>query len=108
MTTTLESVQIPKAKKTVVVVPEGGPGMPEMLKPKLGDYRGRAGKDGGINYGRAIQWGRLWVIDWGHIVAETQEGGEIALVKNGDTIVINRVERRVDLRVAEGGVDEKE
>lgn len=41
-------------------------------------------------------------------MVETQEGGEIALVKYGDTIVINGVERRMDLRVEEGELEEKE
>jgi dihydroxy-acid dehydratase len=37
-------------------------------------------------------------------VPEAQEGGEIALVRDGDTISIDAVERRLDLQVEEGEV----
>jgi dihydroxy-acid dehydratase len=86
----------------VVVVrnvgPKGGPGMPEMVMLTV-ELQGRGlGKDvalitdgrfSGVSHGILI----------GHICPEAAEGGPIAAVRDGDTIVIDPVTRTVDLAV---------
>jgi dihydroxy-acid dehydratase len=83
----------------VVIVyegPRGGPGMQEMLYPTSflkGKGLGKAcalvtdGRFSGGTSGLSI----------GHISPEAAEGGEIALVEEGDTIRIDIGERRIDV-----------
>jgi len=84
----------------VVVVrnvgPRGGPGMPEMVMLTV-ELQGRGlGKDvalitdgrfSGVSHGILI----------GHICPEAAEGGPLAAVVDGDTIVIDPVARRLDV-----------
>jgi dihydroxy-acid dehydratase len=87
---------------TVVVIryegPKGGPGMPEMLTPTsaimgagLGDAVALVtdGRFSGGSHGFLI----------GHVTPEAQEGGPIALVRDGDPIEIDAKRNTVDLRV---------
>ncbi len=82
-----------KVKKGEVVViryegPKGGPGMPEMLKPTAAIMGAGLGKDVAlITDGRFSGGTHGFVV--GHIVPEAQEGGNIALVEDGDTITID-------------------
>jgi len=106
----LEKGQIQKGEKTVVVIryegPKGGPGMPEMLKPSSAIMGAGLGKDVAlITDGRFSGGSHGFLI--GHIVPEAQEGGEIALVRDGDTISIDAVERRLDLQVEEAEVERR-
>ena len=82
--------------------PKGGPGMPEMLAPTstiMG--MGLGSKVALITDGRFSGGTRGACI--GHISPEAASGGPIAILKNGDTIVINMPERslNVDLSSAE-------
>ncbi len=82
--------------------PKGGPGMPEMLAPTstiMG--MGLGSKVALITDGRFSGGTRGACI--GHISPEAASGGPIAILKNGDTIVINIPERslNVDLSSAE-------
>ena len=90
-------------KGAVIVIryegPKGGPGMPEMLTPTsvlmgagLGPYVALVtdGRFSGGSHGFII----------GHVVPEAQEGGPIALVRDGDRIAIDAKKRSVDLEVA--------
>ncbi|MFZ7102394.1 MAG: dihydroxy-acid dehydratase [Peptococcaceae bacterium] len=80
--------------------PKGGPGMPEMFKAmKLLYGLGLADKVALVTDGRFSGTNNGCFV--GHISPEAQEGGPIALVKNGDMIHINIPERKLELEVAE-------
>jgi dihydroxy-acid dehydratase len=89
-------------KGSVVVIryegPKGGPGMPEMLTPTsvlmgagLGPHVALLtdGRFSGGSHGFIL----------GHVVPEAQDGGPIALVRDGDRIAIDAKKRTVDLEV---------
>ncbi len=91
-------------KGDVVVIryegPKGGPGMPEMLKPTAAIMGAGLGKDVAlITDGRFSGGTHGFVV--GHITPEAQEGGVIALVKNGDTITINAETNTIHVEVSE-------
>lgn len=91
-------------KGDVVVIryegPKGGPGMPEMLKPTAAIIGAGLGKDVAlITDGRFSGGTHGFVV--GHITPEAQEGGVIALVKDGDIITINAETNSIDLDVSE-------
>ncbi|MBL4704139.1 MAG: dihydroxy-acid dehydratase [Flavobacteriales bacterium] len=79
-------------KGDVIVIryegPKGGPGMPEMLKPTAAIIGAGLGNDVAlITDGRFSGGTHGFVV--GHVTPEAQEGGPIALIKNGDLIKIN-------------------
>ncbi len=79
-------------KGDVVVIryegPKGGPGMPEMLKPTAAIMGAGLGKNVAlITDGRFSGGTHGFVV--GHIVPEAQEGGTIAILKDGDIITID-------------------
>ncbi|MAL58691.1 MAG: dihydroxy-acid dehydratase [Flavobacteriaceae bacterium] len=91
-------------KGDVVVIryegPKGGPGMPEMLKPTAAIIGAGLGKDVAlITDGRFSGGTHGFVV--GHITPEAQEGGTIALVKDGDTITINAENKSITLEVSD-------
>lgn len=80
--------------------PKGGPGMPEMLKPTSAIMgAGLGDKVALITDGRFSGGSHGFVV--GHITPEAQVGGTIALVKDGDMIVIDASTNRIDLMVSE-------
>jgi len=86
----------------VVVVrsegPKGGPGMREMLSPTSAIMGKGLGKDVAlITDGRFSGGSHGFVV--GHVTPEAYVGGAIALVKNGDRIVIDSVQRTLTLDV---------
>ncbi|CAP72965.1 uncharacterized protein PODANS_2_3890 [Podospora anserina S mat+] len=98
----LERGEIKKGEKTVVVIryegPKGGPGMPEMLKPSSAIMGAGLGKDVAlITDGRFSGGSHGFLI--GHIVPEAMEGGPIALVQDGDKIVIDAEQRVLNLEI---------
>ena len=100
----LERGEIKKGEKTVVIIryegPKGGPGMPEMLKPSSAIMGAGLGNDVALlTDGRYSGGSHGFII--GHIVPEAQEGGPIALVKDGDRIVIDAERKVMDLEVPE-------
>ena len=91
-------------KGDVVVIryegPKGGPGMPEMLKPTAAIMGAGLGKDVAlITDGRFSGGTHGFVV--GHITPEAQEGGAIALVKDGDVITIDAETNTITLEVSE-------
>ncbi len=91
-------------KGEVIVIrysgPKGGPGMPEMLKPTSAVMGAGLGKDVAlITDGRFSGGSHGFVV--GHITPEAQEGGNIALVQNGDIISIDAVNNRIDVKLSE-------
>ncbi|WP_107842141.1 dihydroxy-acid dehydratase [Metasolibacillus meyeri] len=80
--------------------PKGGPGMPEMLAPTSAiQGRGLGTKVALITDGRFS--GASRGISIGHISPEAAEGGPIALVENGDVIVIDLPNRTINLQVSD-------
>jgi len=80
------------AKGSVVVIryegPKGGPGMPEMLTPTSAIMGAGLGNDiAMITDGRFSGGSHGFII--GHITPEAQDGGPIALVRDGDHIIID-------------------
>merc|ERR1712029_703411 len=100
----LEANTFTKGEKVVVIIryegPKGGPGMPEMLKPSSAIMGYGLGNDLAlITDGRFSGGSHGFLI--GHIVPEAQEGGPIALVRDGDEIVIDAETRTLDVSVDE-------
>jgi dihydroxy-acid dehydratase len=97
-------------KGDVIVIryegPKGGPGMPEMLKPTAAIMGAGLGKDVAlITDGRFSGGTHGFVV--GHITPEAQEGGTIALVKNGDIITIDAETNSIMLEVSEEELKER-
>ena len=90
-----------KAGQVIViryVGPKGAPGMPEMLKAtSLIMGAGLGDKVALITDGRFSGGTHGFVV--GHITPEAQEGGNIALARNGDRIVIDSVNNTIDMIV---------
>ena len=81
------------------VGPKGAPGMPEMLKAtSLIMGAGLGDKVALITDGRFSGGTHGFVV--GHITPEAQEGGNIALARNGDRIVIDSVNNTIDMMVS--------
>lgn len=100
----LEAGEIKKGEKTVVIIryegPKGGPGMPEMLKPSSALMGYGLGKDCALlTDGRFSGGSHGFLI--GHIVPEAAEGGPIALVHDGDEIVIDVENHVIDWLVSD-------
>nr|WP_321226867.1 dihydroxy-acid dehydratase [uncultured Psychroserpens sp.] len=91
-------------KGDVIVIryegPKGGPGMPEMLKPTAAIMGAGLGKDVAlITDGRFSGGTHGFVV--GHITPEAQEGGTIALLKDGDIITIDAETNSISVEVSE-------
>jgi dihydroxy-acid dehydratase len=89
---------------SVVVIryegPKGGPGMPEMLTPTsvlMG--AGLGGAVALVTDGRFSGGSHGFLV--GHVTPEAQEGGPIALVRDGDRISIDAKRNTIDLEVSE-------
>lgn len=86
--------------------PKGGPGMPEMLAPTSAiQGRGLGTKVALITDGRFS--GASRGISIGHISPEAAEGGPIALVHDGDEIVIDLPNRSIELNVNKATLDSR-
>ncbi len=100
----LKGLERGEIKKGDVVViryegPKGGPGMPEMLTPTSAIMGAGLGKDVAlITDGRFSGGSHGFII--GHVVPEAQEGGPIALVRNGDRITMDAETNMLDVAVS--------
>lgn len=80
--------------------PRGAPGMPEMLKPTSVLMGEGLGKEVAlITDGRFSGGSHGFVV--GHVTPEAQNGGNIALVKDGDRIVIDAVNNTIDVMISD-------
>ena len=80
--------------------PKGAPGMPEMLKPTSAIMGAGLGKSVAmITDGRFSGGSHGFVV--GHVTPEAQAGGAIALVENGDPIIIDAVENKITLDISD-------
>lgn len=100
-----------KVKEGDVVViryegPKGGPGMPEMLAPTsqiMGMGLGTKvalvtdGRFSGASRGMSV----------GHVSPEAAEGGPIAFIKDGDIIVVDMEERKLEAKLSEEELAER-
>ena len=86
--------------------PKGAPGMREMLSP-TGAIMGKGlGADVAlITDGRFSGGSHGFVV--GHVTPEAAVGGPIALVEDGDTIVIDAEGRKLSLQVADGELESR-
>lgn len=86
--------------------PKGGPGMPEMLKPtSLIMGAGLGDKVALITDGRFSGGTHGFVV--GHITPEAQVGGLLALVKDGDRILIDAETHQLTLKVSEEEIQQR-
>uniref|UniRef100_A0ACD6AH80 Uncharacterized protein n=1 Tax=Avena sativa TaxID=4498 RepID=A0ACD6AH80_AVESA len=97
-------------KGKVVVIrgegPKGGPGMPEMLTPTSAIMGAGLGKECALlTDGRFSGGSHGFVV--GHICPESQEGGPIGLVENGDTITIDVSKKVIDVDLTEDQLEER-
>jgi dihydroxy-acid dehydratase len=98
------------ASGDVVVIryigPRGAPGMPEMLKPTSVLMGEGLGKDVAlITDGRFSGGSHGFVV--GHVTPEAQNGGTIALVKDGDQIVIDAVKNTIDVLLTDEELNDR-
>ena len=78
--------------------PKGGPGMPEMLTPTSAIMGAGLGASVALlTDGRFSGGSHGFII--GHIVPEAQEGGPIALVRDGDVVTIDAETRSLEVDV---------
>jgi dihydroxy-acid dehydratase len=100
---TMDAILNDKIRKGDVIViryegPRGGPGMREMLSPTSAIMGRGLGDDVAlITDGRFSGGTRGFVV--GHISPEAHVGGPLALVKNGDRIIIDAVAHKLTLDV---------
>ena len=90
-------------KGDVVIIryegPKGGPGMPEMLTPTSAIMGAGLGSDVALlTDGRFSGGSHGFIV--GHITPEAQEGGPIALVRDGDVITIDAAARTMDVAIS--------
>jgi dihydroxy-acid dehydratase len=98
----LERKEIQKGDVIVIRYegPKGGPGMPEMLTPTSAIMGAGLGEHVAlITDGRFSGGSHGFLV--GHVTPEAQDGGPIALVKNGDKITIDAEANRIDLALSE-------
>ncbi|MGJ5641866.1 dihydroxy-acid dehydratase [Formosa sp. S-31] len=106
-----EGIKTGKVKKGDVVIiryegPKGGPGMPEMLKPTSSIMGAGLGKDVAlITDGRFSGGSHGFVV--GHVAPEAQDGGNIALVENGDIISIDAVNNTINIEISDEALAER-
>jgi dihydroxy-acid dehydratase len=107
----LEAIANNAVKEGSVIViryegPKGGPGMPEMLKPTSAIMgKGFGDKVALITDGRFSGGTHGFVV--GHVTPEAQEGGNIALVKDGDIITIDAEQRILSMAVSDEELAER-
>lgn len=97
-------------KGDVVVIryegPQGGPGMPEMLKPTAAIIGAGLGKDVAlITDGRFSGGTHGFVV--GHVSPEAQVGGPIALVQNGDIIELNAEANTITVKISDEELNQR-
>jgi dihydroxy-acid dehydratase len=80
--------------------PKGGPGMPEMLTPTSAIMGAGLGSDVALlTDGRFSGGSHGFIV--GHITPESQVGGPLALVQDGDLITIDAEQNRLEMAVSD-------
>ncbi len=107
----MKSILDGSVKKGHVIVirhegPVGGPGMREMLSPTSAVMGKGLGKDVAlITDGRFSGGSHGFVV--GHITPEAALGGPLAIVKNGDPIIIDAGKRALTLNLPKGEIEKR-
>ena len=106
----IKGIESEVQKGEVIVIrysgPKGAPGMPEMLKPTSAVMGAGLGKDVAlITDGRFSGGSHGFVV--GHITPESQEGGNLALIENGDIIKIDTNNNAIDVLLSEETLGER-
>jgi len=104
----LENNEIQKGDVVVIRFegPKGGPGMPEMLTPTSAIMGAGLGKEVAlITDGRFSGGSHGFII--GHVVPEAQEGGPIALIRNGDVISISAKTQSLTVDVSDEELEKR-
>lgn len=102
----LQALEEGKIQKGDVVViryegPKGGPGMPEMLTPTSAIVGAGLGKDVALMTDGRFSGGSHGFIV-GHVTPEAQVGGPIALIEDGDPIVIDASMNQISVGLTDG------
>ncbi|KAI0417066.1 dihydroxy-acid dehydratase [Xylaria grammica] len=101
--TALSRGEIPRDENLVLIVryegPKGGPGMPEQLKASAAIVGAGLKNIALVTDGRYSGASHGFIV--GHVTPEAAVGGPIALVRDGDTIVIDAVRNRIDITNAD-------
>jgi dihydroxy-acid dehydratase len=98
------------AKGDVIVIryegPKGGPGMPEMLTPTSAIMGAGLGADVAmITDGRFSGGSHGFII--GHVVPEAQEGGPIALLRDGDRVEIDARKNTISVALPDSELEKR-
>jgi dihydroxy-acid dehydratase len=104
----LENNQIEKGDVLIIRYegPKGGPGMPEMLKPTSAIMGAGLGEHVAmITDGRFSGGSHGFIV--GHVVPEAQDGGGIALVKNGDIVTLDAINNIISMDVSDDELAER-
>jgi dihydroxy-acid dehydratase len=107
----LEALEKGRINKGDVVViryegPKGGPGMPEMLTPTSAIMGAGLGDDVALlTDGRFSGGSHGFII--GHIVPEAQEGGPLALIRDGDLISIDAEKKTLSVAVSDAEMEQR-
>ncbi len=106
-----EAIQNGKISQGSVIVirfcgPKGAPGMPEMLKPTSSIMgAGLGGEVALITDGRFSGGTHGFVV--GHITPEAYSGGVIALIEDGDTILIDAERNTIDVDLTDEELEQR-
>ncbi len=97
-------------KGDVVIIryegPKGGPGMPEMLTPTSAIMGAGLGSDVAlITDGRFSGGSHGFIV--GHVTPEAQEGGPIALVRDGDRITLDAAQNEISVALSAAELAER-
>ncbi len=76
--------------------PKGGPGMREMLSPSAALIGAGLGKEVALITDGRFSGGSHGIMI-GHVCPEADDGGTIAIVKDGDKIIIDRIAQTINL-----------
>ncbi len=98
------------AKGDVIVIryegPKGGPGMPEMLTPTSAVVGAGLGKDVAlITDGRFSGGSHGFIV--AHVTPEAQEGGPIALLRNGDRVMIDATSNLLQVDLSDSEIEDR-
>jgi dihydroxy-acid dehydratase len=80
--------------------PKGGPGMREMLSPSSALIGAGLGKEVALITDGRFSGGSHGIMI-GHVSPEAVDGGNIALVQDGDQIEINTIERTISVLISD-------
>lgn len=100
-----------KIKKGDVIVirfegPKGGPGMREMLSPSAALMGAGLGRDVALITDGRFSGGTHGIMV-GHMSPEAQDGGLIAIVKDGDIIDINLKKKTIDVLLSKADIEKR-